>query len=327
MYRTPNISLVFLVFEESYMLVSNRGESPPICPHCNAILPPGEATCYSCGFQLAQKRPESAPRSAEVYLAPGAGKKRSAIQIGKALMYFVSVFLIIVLFAFLFFRVTGTSLSTFIPFLAPAPSPVAYPVPKGAPLFSDNFLNDAYGWNLRSLPGSYAVTVGNGALTLGVEQHKLLWELLPGERTYSDFTLTVNAVLSRGDQNNGYGVYIRGIANQASDLATYYRFELYGDGSYAIFKGTLDPTGQSTSTTIVDYTVSSVIQPHGGLNHLMIIARGASMSFIVNGQLLKTISDHSYTNGTVALFISNLPQAEPGAQVQFSQLAIYPAQA
>ena len=309
------------------MLVSNRGESPPICPHCKAILPPGEATCYSCGFQLAQESLDSTPQSAELYLAPGARKNRSRIRIQKAFIYFVSVFLVIFLFAFLLLRVNGISLSTFIPSLAAAPSPVPYPVPKGPPLFSDSFLSDTYGWNLQSLPGNYTVTLGHGALILEVEQHKLLWELLPGERTYSDFILTVDAVLSRGDQNNGYGVYIRGTANQASDLATYYRFELYGDGSYAIFKGTLDPTGHSTSTTIVDYTLNSVIQPHGKLNHLMIIAKGASMSFIVNGQLLKTITDRSYTDGTVALFISNLPQAKAGAQVQFSQLAIYPVRA
>jgi hypothetical protein len=111
-----------------------------------------------------------------------------------------------------------------------------------------------------------------------------------------------------------------------SDFASYYRFELYGDGSFAIFKGVLDSTGHSTSTTLVDYTVSPSIRPYGKLNHLMIIARGASLSFIVNDQLLKTISEHSYSSGTIALFVSNLPQAKPVTQVQFSHLAIYPLQ-
>ncbi len=306
------------------MPVSNRGESPPICPHCKAILPPGEATCYSCGFRLAHEQLDGTSRSAGLYTSPSTGKNRSRIQIRTPLLYFVSVFLLIVLFAFLLLRVTGISLSTFFPYQAAAPSQVPYPMPKGPPLFSDNFLSDAYGWNLQSLPGSYTVTLGHGALTLEVEQHKLLWELLPGERSYSDFILTADAVLSRGDQNDGYGIYIRGTANQASDLATYYRFELYGDGSYAIFKGTLDSGGHFTSTAIVDYIWNSAIQLQSKLNHIMIIAKGASMSFIINGQLLKTISDHNYASGSVALFVSNLPQAKRGAQVQFSQLAIYP---
>jgi len=134
-------------------------------------------------------------------------------------------------------------------------------------------------------------------------------------------------VLSQGGQNNGYGVYIRGASNQESDLATNYRFELYGDGSYAIFKGTIDAGGKSTTTKIVDYTLSSAIQKQGKVNHIMIIAKGAALSLIVNGQLLKTISDHSYANGSVALFVSNLPQAQPGAQARFSQFAIYPVHA
>jgi hypothetical protein len=191
------------------------------------------------------------------------------------------------------------------------------------PLFSDNFLSDRYGWNLQSSPGNYAVTIGNGTLTLQVNKNNLLWELLPGERSYSNFTLTVNAVLSRGEQNNGYGVYIRGASNSKTDLATYYRFELYGDGSYAIFKGIIDAPGKSADTKIVDYTLSSAVQKQGKVNQIIIIAKGAALSFIVNDQLLQTISDHSYTSGFVALFISNLPQAKPGATVQFSRLAIY----
>jgi len=258
---------------------------------------------------------------------PVTGKDQSRIHYQATLIYFFSVLLVIVLFAYLLLHSAGISLSTLLPHRAATPSTVAYPVPKGPALFSDNFLSDAYGWNLQGSPGNYAVTLGNGALTLEIDQHNLLWELLPGERVYSNFILTVNAVLSRGDQNDGYGVYIRGTANQASDLATYYRFELYGDGSYAIFKGTLDTSGHSTSTKIVDYTLSPAIQKQGKLNHIMVIAEGTTLSLIVNGQLLKTISDRSYASGSVALFVSNLPQAKPGAQVQFSQFAIYPARA
>jgi hypothetical protein len=199
-----------------------------------------------------------------------------------------------------------------------------YPTPKATPLFSDAFFTDAYAWNLQSAPGNYAVSLGNGVLSMKVDKNGLLWELLPGERSYSNFTLTVNAVLAQGDQDNGYGVYIRGASNQKSDLASYYRFELYGDGSYAIFKGMTDSSDKSTTTKIVDYTLNSAIQKQGKVNQIMIIAKDAALSFIVNGQLLKTISDHSYTSGCVALFVSNLPEAKPGAQVQFSQFAIYP---
>ena len=77
----------------------------------------------------------------------------------------------------------------------------------------------------------------------------------------------------------------------------------------------------------MDYTLNAAIKKQGGNNQIMIIAKGATLSFIVNGQLLKTITDHSYTSGSVALFISNLAEAKPGIQVQFSQFAIYPLHA
>ena len=218
---------------------------------------------------------------------------------------------------------SGTSLSAlFSP--KPLPHRIPYPLPTGTPLFSDNFSSDANGWNLQGSHGNYELTLSNGALTMEIDKNQLLWELLPGERSYSNFTLVVNAVLKEGDQNNGYGVYIRGTANTQSDLATYYRFELYGDGSYAIFKGVTDAKGASTDTKLVDYTLNSAIKKEGGTNQIMIIAKGPAMSFVVNGQLLKTITDTSYASGAAALFISNLPEAKPGIQVQFSALGIYP---
>jgi hypothetical protein len=298
-----------------------------ICPRCKEILPPGEARCYRCGFQIARVQPNSTTPPVQSFHSFRTGKGRPRRKHRAALIYFLSVFLVIDVFAFLLLHAAGISLSTFFSQMTTTPSTVTSSVPKGSPLISDSFLSDAYGWNLQSSPGKYAVTVGNGALTLEIDKQSLLWELVPGERSYSNFILTVNAVLSQGDQNNGYGVYIRGASNQESDLATYYRFELYGDGSYAIFKGTIDAGGKSTTTKIVDYTLSSAIQKQGKVNHIMITAKGAALSLAVNGQMLKAITDHSYASGSVALFVSNLPQAKPGAQAQFSQFAIYPVHA
>ncbi len=285
------------------MSESYRGKLPVACPRCKAKLPPGETTCYKCGFQIA--------------------RVRSTKQQRKTLIYFICVFLFLVLSATYFVRTTDVSFSALFSGQS-STHRIAYPLPTGTPLFSDNFSSDANGWNLQSSPGNYAVTLNNGMLTMEMDKNQLLWELLPGERTFSNFTLIVNTVLNRGDQNNGYGVYIRGTANAQSDLATYYRFELYGDGSYAIFKSLTDASGTFTDTKLVNYTLNTAIKKQGKTNSIMIIAKGSTLSFIVNDQLLKTITDTSYASGSVALFVSNLPEAKPGMQAQFSGLAIYP---
>ena len=198
--------------------------------------------------------------------------------------------------------------------------------PKGQPLFADAFKDNGQQWNLVSDQGKFSAAIANGSLMLEDDNNKLLWELVPGDKTFSDFNLYVDATLSKGEQNNGYGMYIRGAVSQNNDLTTYYRFELYGDGTFAIFKGTVDGSGKLVSTRIVDYTQSPAIQKQGTVNHIQIAAKGSTMTFVVNGQVLKTINDTSYSSGSVALFVSNLQGSQPIAQALFSHFAIYPPQ-
>lgn len=199
-------------------------------------------------------------------------------------------------------------------------------VPKGTPLFSDLFMSNKNNWDTTSKAGEFSVKIGNASMVLEDDNNKLLWELVPGGRNFKDFFLTTDAVLSKGTQDNGYGVYIRGASNQNADLATYYRFELYGDGTFAVFKGTVDASGISKSSLLVNYTTSSAILKQGQVNHIAISAKGSTMSLLVNGQTLTTFSDNSYTSGSIALFISNLQNTTPGAQATFSNFVIYPAQ-
>lgn len=200
------------------------------------------------------------------------------------------------------------------------------PAPKGQPLFVDTFKDNAKQWNLLSDKGKFSATINNGSLILEDDDNKLLWEMVPGGKTFSDFNVYVDATLSKGEQNNGYGIYIRSALGQSSDLTTYYRFELYGDGTFAVFKGSVDGSGKLTSTRIVDYTQSPVIQKQGGVNHIEIVAKGSAMTLLDNGQILKTINDSSYAGGSIALFVSNLQGSQPIAQATFSNFAIYSPQ-
>ncbi len=203
------------------------------------------------------------------------------------------------------------------------PKPTLTPTPFGKPLFKDSFANNNSGWDLTSNPGKFSVQVGGGKIALEDDDNTLLWEIVPG-KTFSDFTLTVDAMLSKGDPNNGYGIYIRSGSSQDSQLGTYYRFELYGDGTYAIFKGVLNGSGNTQSTQLA-YSTNASIQKQGIANHITIIAKGQNMTFMANGQVLSKFTDNNYKSGSVALFVSNLPKSPPDAQATFSNLTIYPA--
>lgn len=304
------------------MFTVDQLPSPGNCPRCEMAFPPGATSCSSCGFRIAHTRSGAFLQA----LVPTIGRDRSKRRNRRKAIYFTGVLLFLVFSALFVLHSTGVSPLALFSRGTPPPKVLTYPLPKGTPFFSDSFFSDAHGWNLQSSPGNYTVTLGNGVLGLQVEKKNLLWELLPGEKTFSDFTLTVKAVLSGGDQNNGYGVYIRGTPDQETDLGTYYRFELFGDGSYAILKGVRDLSGNTIAAKIVNDTLSPAIRKRGEVNQLMIVANGPALSFVVNGQLLKAVKDTSFSSGSIALFVSNLPQARPGAQAQFSQLAIYPVQ-
>jgi 3-keto-disaccharide hydrolase len=201
--------------------------------------------------------------------------------------------------------------------------PTNVSTPSVTPLFGDSFTNNTTGWDLTSNPGKFSVKVGGGSMVLEDDDNKLLWEILPG-KNFTDFRLDVDATLIKGDPNNGYGVFIRGASSQGSQLGTYYRFELYGDSNYAIFKGSLDTNGQSKSTQVQDFPVNDAIAKAGNVNHITIIAKGPAMTLMVNGQTIFTYTDDNYKSGSIALFVSNIPKLTPGAQATFTNLAIFP---
>lgn len=217
----------------------------------------------------------------------------------------------------------------------PQPTAAATFVPKLPAVFADSFKDNGKGWNVQSAPGKFSAKVGNGALILEDDEHHLLWEAVPSKEKsaikpygdFGDFKMLVDVQLSKGDQNNSYGIFFRGSLNQNSELATYYRFAVYSDGSYAAFKGNVDANGKFSTPPLVAYKKNPVVKAGNEINHLMITAKGANMVFSINGQALETVNDTSYKNGIIALFVSNLKEAQGGAQATFTNLAIYPADA
>jgi hypothetical protein len=203
-------------------------------------------------------------------------------------------------------------------------TPVVITTPTVKPVFSDTFVNNKAGWDLTSNPGKFSAKIGNGSMMLEDDENMLLPEVIPGQ-SFRDFRLDVDATLTKGDNNNGYGVYIRGSSSQDDAiLGVYYRFELYGDGTYALFKGTLDSSGNSQSVKIQGYLPNAAIKSEGHSNHITIIANGPDMTFMVNEQTIYKYHDTSYKGGSVALFVSNLPKLTPLAQATFSNLGIFP---
>ncbi len=205
--------------------------------------------------------------------------------------------------------------------------PSGYPIPKETPLFAETFTNNNRQWNMQSMQGRYLASIKKGSLILEDDNNKLFPILLPGDKNFSDFKLIVDTQLSKGDRQNGYGLCIRGATDPNGNLSAFYRLELYGNSTYAVFKVATDVNGNTSSTTLVEPIAHAAIHPAGHINQIVVIANGPKVTLIVNGQTVQTFSGTSYASGVVALFVSNLPDTHPGAQATFSHLAIYPVNA
>jgi len=198
--------------------------------------------------------------------------------------------------------------------------------PSVTPLFHDTFQNNSANWDLTA-PSGAKITLSGGKMVLESDNNKLYQELFPGGKTYGDFRLDVDAGLTGGDAKNGYGVYVRGASAQNDPLGLFYRFEVYGDGYFYIYKGSLDTNGNLQVQPIAQsQQPSNAVNLKGQMNHLTIIAQGPKLTWIINGTTVATITDDSYKSGTMALFVSNVANVQPGAIATFQNLAVFPAQ-
>ena len=197
--------------------------------------------------------------------------------------------------------------------------------PGVAPIFGDTFQNNAAQWNTNPPAGARITLANDGKLILESENHTIFTESLPGSKTFGDLRIDVDAGLTGGDQHNSYGVSIRISTSPTDAVSLYYRFEVYGDGSFALFKGSVDSNGSLRVSSLKNsLQPSNAIAHAASLNHLTIIAKGQTLTFVVNGTTLANFTDGTYSSGYAALFVSQAKGATTPAQAVFQNLALFP---
>jgi hypothetical protein len=193
--------------------------------------------------------------------------------------------------------------------------------PTPVPLFSDDFADNSRGWGLASGSG-YSSTIRNNMMTLADANHKILNMPVPAGNkvpaSFGDFEVTTTLTLSKADQNDSAGLYIRGNSN----LVQGYFIDIFGDNSFDIVKIFAD---SSKDAFLVSPTNSSSINPIGRQNTLTVVTKGSKIVVLINGKVVSSISDNNdYTSGTIELFVEN-GLSSNGAQASFSHVTVYPA--
>jgi hypothetical protein len=153
--------------------------------------------------------------------------------------------------------------------------------------YSDDFSDPGSGWDVISetyismgyLNGEYQMTTqlgwgANSTQDLGV----------------SDYRVEVDAHIVQGS-DGGTGILFGATADG------YYDFEI-SEGLFGLWRYD-DNSGNWT--TLIDWTQSSAVLPYDQVNRLAVDRKGASMTVYVNGQMLGTVNDGTYTGTAVGM--------------------------
>ncbi|MBN1316511.1 MAG: DUF1080 domain-containing protein [Anaerolineales bacterium] len=185
-------------------------------------------------------------------------------------------------------------------------------LPSGV-LYQDDFSADNGTWLLESDMEATA-SIHDGRLYIDIDSPNLIaWAELK-EQTFKDFELELDAIQVGGPDNNSYGIIFR-----MKDPSAYYRFDISGDGYYALTRrDALD--GGSWVWITDDWMESDAINRGASANHIKIIAQDDQFEFWVNGVKISTLQDGAYSSGSIGLDAGTFH--ESGVQVAFDNLVI-----
>ena len=156
--------------------------------------------------------------------------------------------------------------------------------------YADDFSNPNSGWKTVN-DTAVKINYQAGALQFMIPELDTLAWSVPKDKRFGDFVLDVDATQVDGPNDNSYGVIFRYV-----DDRNFYRFDISGDGYFAVFK-----YKDGKWTKVQDYTETAAVKQGAATNHLQVVAKGNQFTFNVNDQLVKTFSDGDFPNGNVGV--------------------------
>ncbi len=178
-------------------------------------------------------------------------------------------------------------------------------------LFQDDFANTDSGWNrVRDSTGNVTDYENGGYRILNNQTISHVWAN-PGLK-FNDVHVEVDAAKTSGPDDNYFGVICR-----YKDGSNFYILAISSDGYYGIVKvqnGGLSLLGSDQMQP------SEAIKQGNAANHLSVDCKGKKLSLSVNGQLLSSVEDNTFSSGDVGLEVTTRQTA--GVDVLFTQFSV-----
>ncbi len=185
-------------------------------------------------------------------------------------------------------------------------SPVTVPasLQVGTLLFSDNFSAGSGNWTVGPLGSASGWSVSNGSYIFNGEGATQSWA---GSATWTNYTVTADFQLS---SLNDWPGGIRGRLNPNTG-ASYGVWIYPAQGVLKLFR--IDQWDINASLALI--AQSGAVAMDTNAHHLRLIFQGSSIQVYYDNVLEMTATDTTYTQGAVALDVSNQPIAFTNVQV------------
>jgi hypothetical protein len=179
-------------------------------------------------------------------------------------------------------------------------------------LFSDNFSDTSKKWDsITSSSGS--TDYYNGAYRVLVDTINTKAWSAPGNESFTDARIEVNATKNGGPDNNDFGIICRYL-----DSDRFYYAVISSDGYYAIMKMTSNGSKPIGEDSMLE---SNKILKGAVTNHVRFDCIGAKLTLYINGNQVDQQSDGDYTTGNVGLLAGTFET--PGTDILFDNFFVY----
>ncbi len=179
-------------------------------------------------------------------------------------------------------------------------------------LFSDDFSNAGKKWDQYS-GSSYTTDYYNAAFRIIVNDARTDAWARPGQESFTDTRIEVDATKNGGPDDNDFGIICR-----YTGADSFYYAIISSDGYYSIMKMTSEKGKFIGRDSMHE---SNRINQGAATNHIRFDCSGSTLTLYANGFQLDQQTDSEYTTGNVGLIGGALETA--GTDILFDNFYVY----
>jgi hypothetical protein len=179
------------------------------------------------------------------------------------------------------------------------------------PLPNDDFSSDSSGWGTGTDSNASVEYLNDGLTFLVFTPFYVTWST-PNPEVYENTHLEVSVSNQGSDPEAVFGF----ICNEQGTTNAFYYVGVSTTGYYAFIKSSV-----AVDDIYLAEGNSEVISGGNGSMRLGLDCKYGSMTLYVNGQMIQSVTDSSYPNGSVGLFVAS-DDENNGAIVIFDDFAM-----